>query len=297
MLAGRLGAVSLALACALAANPIDARPHATPAPSAAPTKPAPAPTPPSAAERIARLQSALTALSAAPTGAVGFAAIELAHEQRVSARGDEAFPLGGIADVATAIAAYRLADQRRFSLDERVVVRAGDLRAGSPIALAHPTGGVNYAYWELVRAMLVDADATARGIVLAKIGGPRTSQAILERLGVRGLALDAATPTGTPNAVATLMDGLAEGRYLFYTSTTELLDMLGRVTRGATLIDAGLPYGRSSLAHETDAAQASDAGIVTLAGGDRYVIVGLAAPGASGAPIAEAAGALVRAYR
>ncbi len=294
----QLGAVSLALVCALAAAaPLGARPRPAPSPSPAPTKPAPAPTQPSGPERIARLQTVLTALSAAPTGTIGFATIELAHEQRVSAHGDDPFPLGGIADVATAMAAYRLADQRRYSLDERVLVRAADLRAGSPIARAHPNGGVNYAYWELVRAMLVDGDATARGLVLAKIGGARTAQAIFERLGIRGLALDAASPTGTPNAVATLVDGLAEGRYLFYTSTTEVLEMLGRVRRGATLIDAGIPYGRASLAHETDAAQSSDAGLVTLAGGDRYVIVGLAAPGASGAPIADAAHALVNAYR
>jgi len=218
-----------ATAFALGTLPAEAkrRPTPSPTPSAVPLPSSP---PPSAAERVARLQGRIDALGgdASVGKSLGIAIVDLQYQRHVALHGAALFPLGNAATLAIAFVAYRLADQNRFGLDDRVLVRRTPLRMTGPIAQLHPSGGITYPYWELLRLMLARDDATASALVLQRIGGRAAVQGVLNRLGLRSLHLDAPHPSGTADAVAALLKGIAENRFLLLDTTTEYLGALAR---------------------------------------------------------------------
>jgi beta-lactamase class A len=296
-----------------AATPALARRRSGPAPSPAPT-PSPPPTPPSEALRLQRLDGELDALSANAPGRLGIAVYDVAQGTRFSARGNEPFPLASVAKLAIALLVFRRADQHTFDLDRRIVIERYDLRHGlSPIAARHPHGGASYTYAELLRAMLIESDDTASDVLLAAVGGPPAVQTFLTRANLPGFDFrkteadiynDAvarrtfatgADNSATPNAVATLLAGIATQAFLRLDANNELLQLLSEAQTGSALLRAGLPPA-TPFAHEpgtsftlgsvTDAT--NDAGIFTLPEGRRVAIVALLAESNADAATREA---------
>jgi beta-lactamase class A len=290
-------ALCVAGACA---RPADARRHP---PSPPPTTPVPTPaptaTPLSEELRLARLPGQLQAIADDAPGTLGIALYDPYRDARIAIRGDRMFPLASVFKLAVAVTAYRLADQHKLDLDERVSVTAADLRHGvSPIADAHPRGNISFTMWELVRAMLVESDNTACDIVLREIGGPAVVQAMMTRLGYTGFAIrkteadmyaearagrtfaQGGENGATPNAVADLLTAIASQRAAGLDATNELLLDLSDVRTGADRFRAGFPP-TIRLAHKTGSGDATgglteatnDAGIVTLPDGRRIVLV------------------------
>ncbi len=203
----------------------------TPAPSPAPTAvTTPTPPPLSAEQRALLLQSRIDALGAhaGARNSVGIAIVDLQYERHVALHGAALFPLGNVATLAIALVAYRLADQNRFRLDDRVLVSRGSLRTGGPIAQLHPRGGSSYPYWELLRLMLTNDDQTARALVLQRVGGAGAVQGVLNRLGLRSLHVAKRRRFGSLDGVAALLTGIAENRFLLLDTATEYLDALAR---------------------------------------------------------------------
>jgi beta-lactamase class A len=283
------------------AVPAEARRHpaATPPPAAPVPTPVPTATPLSEELRLAKLPNQLQAIADDAPGTLGIALYDPYRDARIAIRGDRMFPLASVFKLAVAVTAYRLADQHKLDLNERVSVAAADLRHGaSPIADAHPRGNVDYTLWELVRAMLVDSDNTACDVVLREIGGPAVVQAMMARLGYTGFAIrkteadmyaDARAGRtfarggengGTPNAVADLLTAIATQRAAGLDATNEMMLALANVRTGADRFRAGLPPN-VRLAHKTGSGDATggvteptnDAGIVTLPDGRRIVLV------------------------
>jgi beta-lactamase class A len=280
--------------------PADARRHPPSPPPATPVPtPAPTPTPLSEELRLARLPGELQAIADGAPGTLGIALYDPYRDARIAIRGDRTFPLASVFKLAVAVTAYRLADQHKLDLNERVSITAADLRHGtSPIAEAHPRGNVGLTIWELVRAMLVDSDNTACDIVLREIGGPAVVQAMMTRLRYTGFAIrkteadmyaDAHVGRtfahggengGTPNAVADLMTANASQRAVGLDATNELLLDLSDVRTGADRFRAGFPPN-IRLSHKTGSGDATgglteatnDAGIVTFPDGRRIVLV------------------------
>lgn len=315
-------------AIAIDADASSVRPHAPRALATPTAPPAPSATPPpTQAARLLLMRERLAQLAASAPGRLGICVYDVATGDRFSVRGSESFALGGVAKIASAIVAYRLADQRRFVLDDRVLITRGDLRRGAgEIAHDHPRGGYAPTYWELVRAMLVTGDATANDVVLRAIGGPATVQGVLERSGIRGLAIRSSEAelasdarahrtfarggdnVGTPDAVADLLVGLATQRFTLLDSTYELLEHLGNVRTGEQRLRAGLPES-VKLAHEPGTSDVgdgaieatNDAGLIVLPDGRRIAVVALLAEsnadeGTREATIANVARAVADAY-
>lgn len=315
-------------AFALFASPAYARRHPAPSPTPTativPTPPAP---PVSQAARVAKMRGQLDEIARTAPGRLGVAVVDLATDDRFAIRGDEAFGLASVAKLPIAIAAYRLADQKKLALDDRVVVTRGDLRRGaSEIAREHPAGGASLPYWQLIRGMLVTSDNTASDVVLRAIGGPSVVQRTLERLHVRGLtirkseaelAADARAGLtaarggdnlGTPNAIADLLVGLATQRYTLLDSTYELLSALESVSTGAARLHASV-VSPLRLAHKTGTSDTisrttdatNDAGLITLPDGRRIAVVAFLAgsdadDATRDATLARVAQAVVQAY-
>lgn len=247
------------------------------------------------------MRDRLAEIARTAPGRLGICIYDVATDERFSLRGGESFALAGVSRLPIAAVAYRLADQKRFRLDDRVFVRRGDFRRGSSeIARDHPRGGLPLTYWELVRAMLTTGDTTASDIVLRAIGGPTAAGNILARAGLRGITLRKSAAEiasdarfhrtfasggengGTPDGVADLLVGVATGRYALLDGTSELLYDLSNARDGANRLRAGLPAA-IRLAHASgtsDSALAStdatnDVGLLTLPDGRRIAVVAL----------------------
>ncbi len=190
--------------------------------------------------------------SAGATPTLGIAIVDLQFDQHVSLHGSAPFPPEDIANLAIAFVAYRFADQNRLRLDDRTLVTNADVRAaGAPSPRFIP--GVGYPYWQLLRALIVDDDRTARAAVLRRTGGIGSVQAVLDRLGLKTLRVEnRATPKrstppnagATADAVAALLAGIAENRLLLLDATSEYLDALNRRTGMQPATIVSLPDGR-----------------------------------------------------
>jgi beta-lactamase class A len=257
----------LALAPALLNAPAAARRRPAPAPTPTPvptSSPTPAPSPVPQGVRLERLRATLAAIAHAAPGRLGVAVVDLVDGTHIDERGDETFPLASVGKIAIALAAYRGADQHHLNLDRRVV------QDGIPRSVA-----------ESIAGMLLGTDPAATRTMLAQVGGTRAVDALVARLGVSGV--DLASGNATPNALAHLLDGIAQQRYTHLDSTNEFLQLLARVQGGAELFSAGAPPG--SLAHEPGwsasvdglTAATNDAGILTLRDGRRVVLVAMLA--------------------
>ncbi|GAC1563221.1 MAG: class A beta-lactamase [Vulcanimicrobiaceae bacterium] len=290
--------VAATLAFVGLASAADARRHVAPSPTPVATAPAPAATPLSEGARLAVMRGELETIAREAPGRLGLAVVDIATNQRFAIRGDEKFPLASTVKLPIAIVAYRLADQHKLDLDDRVSVKRGDFRRGpQEIARAHPFGAA-YAYWQLVRAMLVTSDNTASDVVLRAVGGASAVDGFLHRLHVRdftiryseaNLAANAdahrtfeqgGDNVGTPNAMADLLTGLDMQRFTLVDATNELLLHLDDVATGAERLRAGLP-ATLRLAHKTGTSATvdgvtdatNDVGLVTLPNGRRVAVV------------------------
>jgi beta-lactamase class A len=271
-----------------AAAPAAARRHPAPTPSPSPS-PSPSPTPLPERLRVARLRTTVAAIAKSAPGRLGVAIVDLYHDTRISVRGDQSFELGNVRKLAIALAAYRRSDQHRLDLDRRFV-----------------RNGVAHSYAELIAGMLLERDNTATDVLLANLGGPKATGALVARLGLRGF--DFERSEATPNAVADLLAGLTQQYYTKLDTTNECLQLLSDVRTDGGRFRAGLPAG-ASLAHETgtsntvDGATAAtnDAGILTLPDGRRIVLVAFLAdshanPGARDTTLARIARAVYETY-
>jgi beta-lactamase class A len=296
-------------------GPLSARRRAVPTP--APTErpiviPSPTATPLSEGVRLSRLQAELDAIARTAPGRLGIAVVDVATGERFTVHGDEAFPLASVAKLAIATVAFRMSDQRKLDLDERIAVTRGDLRHDSDLADDHPRGA-SFALWELIRAMLVSSDNTASDVVLRRVGGPSIVTDVLRRLNIRNLTVRKSEAelaadvrakrrfarggenAGTPNALADLLVGIATQRYTLVDSTNEFLLDLDDVVTGRRRLRAGFPAALR-LAHKTGTSATidgttdatNDAGIVTLPDGRRIAVVALLAESGSDEPFREA---------
>ncbi len=309
--------------------PALARRHPAPSPTPATPAPTPVPTPTPLPEtlRLARLHERLQAIAAEAPGKLGIAIVDPYRDTRFSVNGGRMYPLASVFKLAVAVAAFRLADDRKIDLDERVLVTAADLRRSySPIADAHPRGNVTYAYWQLVRAMLVDSDNTACDYLLHAVGDTAAVQRMLDRLQLHGFAIrkseadmqaDARAHRtfarggdngGSPEAVAALLAAIAAQRVVLLDSTNELLVDLAATKTGEGRLRAGIPPD-VELAHKTGTSDTvggvtdatNDAGIITLPDGRHIIVVALlgasrADAATRDATIAEVARAVYDAY-
>ncbi|GAC1306347.1 MAG: hypothetical protein NVS2B3_07100 [Vulcanimicrobiaceae bacterium] len=252
------------------AGPAQARRHPapTPSPSAIPT---PLVTPLSQTVRFATLHDRMLEIAGTAPGRLGIALEDLATDRRLSIHGDETFAFPGVDRLSVAVAAYRLADQKRFVLDDDV-----------------PGGGAFVPTWRAIRATLA-GDEAASASLRAMLGGPAGLRALFARLHLGTL--------DTPDGVLALLDGLARQRLTLLDSTYELVRALGDASAAPGRLRAGLPASLR-LAHVSGASD--DAGFITLPDGRRIAIVVVLRSGAEqsarDATFARVARAVAEAY-
>ena len=105
--------------------------------------------------------------------------------------GDERFPLQSVMKLLVAIAVMDAVDRGEWRLTDPVVVRKHDLSlAVQPLAQLVTENGFNATIDDLVRRAVVDSDSTATDFLVARLGGPRAVQLVLERHHVTDVRFD-----------------------------------------------------------------------------------------------------------
>src|SRR6478672_7381656 len=92
-----------------------------------------------------------------------------------------------VSKIPVMILAFRDADAGRLDLDQRYVIRPGDLRRGSGL-LQTFAAGLQPTFRDIITQMIITSDNTATDIMIAKVGRDRVNR-LLDSLGYRDTRL------------------------------------------------------------------------------------------------------------
>ncbi len=109
----------------------------------------------------------------------------------VCVNGDQRSSLQSVMKLVVAIAALEQVDAGRWRLDEAVTVRREDLSVFvQPIAKLVGPDGYRTSIADLVRRAIVDSDSAATDVLIARLGGVKSVQAVLDRHHITGVRID-----------------------------------------------------------------------------------------------------------
>jgi beta-lactamase class A len=109
----------------------------------------------------------------------------------VCVNGDQRSSLQSVMKLVVAVAALEQVDAGRWRLDEAVTVRREDLSVFvQPIAKLVGPDGYRTNIADLVRRAIVDSDSAATDVLIARLGGVKAVQAVLDRHHVTGVRID-----------------------------------------------------------------------------------------------------------
>lgn len=122
---------------------------------------------------IAALERELARIAAESGGTMGIAVIHVESGEHASLNGTTRFPMQSVYKFPIGAALLSRVEEGKVALDQKVPVRAADLRWGhSPVAERYPRGGGEYTVRELMRLAVGESDNTASDLLLPLAGGP-----------------------------------------------------------------------------------------------------------------------------
>ena len=98
-------------------------------------------------------------------------------------RGNDHFNSASVIKIPVMILAYRMADQKKLNLDERVIIKPADFRGGSGIFRYH-AAGLNPTLRDVITQMIITSDNTATDLMIAKVGGKEKVNEFLKQNGI-----------------------------------------------------------------------------------------------------------------
>jgi beta-lactamase class A len=105
--------------------------------------------------------------------------------------GAQRFPLQSVMKLLVGIATMDAVERKGWRLDETVIVRKQDLSlAVQPLAALVTGDGFQTTIDDLIRRAIVDSDSAATDFLVARLGGPRAVQEVLDRHRVSGVRFD-----------------------------------------------------------------------------------------------------------
>ncbi|WP_391563557.1 class A beta-lactamase [Novosphingobium sp.] len=225
-------------------------------------------------------------------GRIGVAAIDLTTGRTVGVLGATPFPLASTSKIAIAAAFLDGVDNGRLSLDASypLMVPVKSKRFSSVTAPVRP--GAMVTGRKLIERALIYSDNQATDALLAAIGGPAAVNRWIRSAGITGFRMDRTIATlvrddgeynpaqliderdsATPMAMAELLAGIFQGRWLSPASRSFLLATMERCETGKRRLRGQLPEG-VRVAHKTGTLNntASDVGIVRAPDGRVYAV-------------------------
>jgi len=218
------------------------------------------------------LERQIAQLTEGARGRIGVAAIDLTTGRQVAVLGNQRFPLASTSKIAIAATFLEGVDQGRWKLDDQF-----------PMMLTSTREGKLMSGRQLIELAITRSNNEAADGLLHAVGGPRAVNDWVRRAGIRDFslnrdiytlvredgAIDPATSvdtrdSATPVAMATMVKGFYDGRWLSASSRNVLLGAMERCKTGPQRIKGQMPTG-VMVAHKTGTLYntSSDVGIVT----------------------------------
>lgn len=225
-------------------------------------------------------------------GRIGVAVIDLGTGRTVSVLGDTPFPMASTSKIAIAATFLDGVDKGRWSLDDKFPLMIPVRSAKYSSDKAPVRAGQLMTGRQLIELALINSSNTATDALLAAVGGPAAVNRWIRSAGIEGMRIDRDIATlvrddgevdparnidlrdsATPLAMAQLLSGLFQGRWLSPRSRAFLLSTMERCETGKRRMRALLP-GDARVAHKTGTLNntASDVGIIQAPDGHAYAV-------------------------
>ncbi len=266
------------------------------------------------------LDAQVFALADSSSGRIGVAAIDLSTGRTVAVLGDTPFPMASTSKIAIASTFLEAVDQGRLSLTARYPLMVPVKSKKYSSLVAPVRAGTMMTGQQLIERSLIHSDNQATDALLAAVGGPPAVNRWLRATGVSGLRLDRDIATlvrddgeydparmidqrdsATPKAMAQLLSGIYQGRWLASSSRAFLLATMEQCVTGKRRMRSQLPSD-ARIAHKTGTLSntSSDVGLIETSDG-RVFAVAIYVTGQGGhsgrdAKIAEIARTLYEGY-
>lgn len=227
-------------------------------------------------------------------GTIGVAILGLEDNFSLTVNKNNRFPMQSVYKFPLALAVLEQVDKGRLFLDQKIHVTKQDLLPGtwSPLRDAYPDG-VDIALSKLLGYTVSKSDNNGCDILFRLMGGTKTVEAYIRRLGVKDMAIAATeeemskswdvqfTNWNKPVSMARRLKDFYDGKILSKPSRDFLWKIMVETSTGAKRIKGLLPAD-TIVAHKTGTSGTNDkgvtgaindAGIVTLPGGKHFAIV------------------------
>jgi beta-lactamase class A len=126
--------------------------------------------PPQEAPRPASLQEVVDSSVEGYPGQIGVYVKHLGTGEEAAVRGEDAFNSASVIKIPVMTLAFQLAERGALSLDERIEIRAEDVRSGSGI-FQHHDPGLRPTFRDVLLQMIMTSDNTATDLAIGRVGG------------------------------------------------------------------------------------------------------------------------------
>ena len=237
-------------------------------------------------------EAQLNSVAGPGNGRIGVAVIDLTTGKSVSVLGDTPFPMASTSKIAIAATFLDGVDKGRWSLDDQFPLMLPVKSAKYSGTKAPVRAGQMMTGRALIEASLIHSSNTATDALLAAVGGPAAVNRWIRSAGIDGMRIDRDIATlvrddgevdparmvdlrdsATPLAMAQLLSGLFQGKWLSSRSRGFLLTTMERCETGKRRMRAQLPSD-ARVAHKTGTLNntASDVGIIQAPDGHAYAV-------------------------
>jgi beta-lactamase class A len=228
-------------------------------------------------------------------GIVGVSIISIEGRDTLNYNGKARLVMQSVMKFPIALTVLHWVDSGKMTLDETVKVGKRDLKnTNSSLHDKYPGGG-EITISELLGYMVSQSDNNACDILFNQVGGPKTVQDYMLRLGVKGIAVRATeadmasswelqyTNWVKPEEMTKLLDQFYQGKILSKTGTDFLYKLMTDATTAPKRLKGLLPAG-TVVAHKSGTSGTNDAkltpatndvGIITLPNGKHIAISAL----------------------
>ena len=226
-------------------------------------------------------------------GIVGVSIKNIETGDTLSYNGKARLVLHSLMKFPIALTVLHWVDTGKLQMNQLIHISKGELTKNtwSPLRDKYPKGG-DFPVSELLKYMVSQSDNDACDNLLKTIGGPKTVQAYLLQIGIRGIAVrtseaDMASAWelqyanwSKPVEMTALFDQFYNGKILAKPTTDSLYQMLLNTSTGPKRLKGLLPAG-TAVAHKTGTSPTNaeglspatnDAGIITLPNGKHLII-------------------------
>jgi beta-lactamase class A len=238
------------------------------------------------------LEQQLAQLARSNSGRIGIAAVDLTTGQEVAILGDQRFPMASTSKVAIVATFMAGVEQGRWTLDSRFPLKLAVASKRLSSTVAPTRNGPMLSGRELIELAITRSSNPAADALLAAVGGPSAVTDWVHRAGILdfNLTRDIATlvrddgvvdpavqidvrDSATPRAMAQLVGGIYQGRWLTPASRAVIVGAMERCRTGTHRMKALLPDG-ATVAHKTGTLNntASDIGVITTPDGHQLAV-------------------------